>query len=124
MLQNCGGASYGDAIVSLINREMKEHFNHVLRAAHGINAQIIQLESRTRQLQGLIDNLKDSTEFYHRRTERRLGEVEDKMTEVLSFKHFVIFILLFYSLTSLVLIIKLRLDDFRILILVCVFKYI
>lgn len=86
-----GGASYGAAIVSMINREMKEHTNHLLRAAYGINAQITQLEARTRQLEGLIDNLKDSTEFYHRRTERRLGAVEDMMTEVRSFKNVVIF---------------------------------
>ncbi|KAF7838293.1 vegetative cell wall protein gp1 isoform X2 [Senna tora] len=76
------GTSYGAAIISMINRGMKEHSNHLLRAAHGISAQIAQLEARTRQLEGLIGNLKDSTEFYHRRAERRLGEVEDMMIEV------------------------------------------
>lgn len=81
-----GGASYGAAIVSMIDRKMKEHANRPLRAAHGISRKITQLENRTSQLEGLIDNLKDTTEFYHRRSERRLREVEDMMTEVLCAK--------------------------------------
>ncbi|XP_054804556.1 uncharacterized protein LOC129307714 isoform X2 [Prosopis cineraria] len=75
-------ASYAAVIVSMIDRKMKGHVGHLLRAAHVISAQINQLENRSNQLEGLIDNLKDSTEFYYKKTERRLREVEDMMTEV------------------------------------------
>ncbi|KAI4336199.1 hypothetical protein L6164_014754 [Bauhinia variegata] len=76
------GAPNAAVIVSMIDKKMKEHTNNLFHAAHSISAQITQLESRRRRLEDLIDDVKDSIEFYHGRTERRLGELEDIMTEV------------------------------------------
>lgn len=81
------GASYCAVLVSMIDGKMKEHSSNVLHAAHGISARISKLESRTRQLEDLIDDLKNSTDFYHGRTERRLTQVENTMTEVLNLPH-------------------------------------
>ncbi|KAK4264375.1 hypothetical protein QN277_025563 [Acacia crassicarpa] len=77
-------APYAAVIVSMIDGKMKGHVGRVLRAAHVISAQITRLENSSNQFEGLIDNLKDSTEFYHKKTERRLRELEDMMTEVQS----------------------------------------
>lgn len=78
------GASYASVVVSMIDGKMKGHIGHLLRAAHVVSAQITRIEDGSNQLEGLIDNLKNSTEFYHRKTERRLRELEDMVTEVLS----------------------------------------
>ncbi|XP_028769954.1 uncharacterized protein LOC114727411 [Neltuma alba] len=78
------GVSYAAVIASMIDGKMKGHVGRLLRAAHVISAQITQMENRNNQLEGSIANLKDSTEFYHRKTGRRLRELEDMMTEVQS----------------------------------------
>uniref|UniRef100_A0A5B7BUF4 Putative proline-rich receptor-like protein kinase PERK10 isoform X1 n=1 Tax=Davidia involucrata TaxID=16924 RepID=A0A5B7BUF4_DAVIN len=78
----------GMALISEIDRMMKDHVNNLLHAVDGISARLSQLETKTRQLENAVDDLKDSTEYNHGRTDGKLRQLENMLREVQDGIHF------------------------------------
>ena len=75
--------SSNTALMSLIVRQMKEHYEVLLPAVESLSAPLRQLESRTRQIEHSVNELKDSSEYNHGGTERRLRKLENILIQVL-----------------------------------------
>ncbi|KAL5544152.1 hypothetical protein UlMin_007936 [Ulmus minor] len=74
-------------MMSLIVRQMKEHYEVLLPAVESLSAPLRQLESRTRQIEHSVNELKDSSEYNHGGTERRLRKLENILIQVQSGIH-------------------------------------
>lgn len=61
---------------------MKEHNDEVLHAVEGVSARLSQLETRTRQLENAVDDMKESLEHNHGKTDGKLRELENLLREV------------------------------------------
>ena len=70
-------------LISVIDRKMEEYSKNLLHAVEGLSARLCQLETRTRKIEHSVDELKDSSVFNHERTEKKLWELENFLTEVL-----------------------------------------
>ncbi|KAL5544089.1 hypothetical protein UlMin_007873 [Ulmus minor] len=68
--------------ISMINHKVKDHFDALLSAAESLSARLCQLESRTRKMEHSVDELMDSCEYNHGRTEVKLRELENILVEV------------------------------------------
>lgn len=77
------GPSSDRGLISMIDRKMEEHFKNLLHVMEGLNVRMCQLESRTRKIEDSVDELKDSSEFNHGRTEGKLRQLGNILTEVL-----------------------------------------
>ncbi|GMH01259.1 hypothetical protein Nepgr_003098 [Nepenthes gracilis] len=69
-------------LISMIDDTIKKHSEDLLHAVYGVSARITQLESRTRQLENLMDDLKESIEFNFGRTDGDLRHLENILREV------------------------------------------
>ncbi|GLU12670.1 hypothetical protein SLE2022_293320 [Rubroshorea leprosula] len=76
------GASFVAALIHEIDGKIKEHMDTLLHAVGGLNARVTQMETRTRQLENAVDELKDSVEFNHGRTEGKLRDLHNILEEV------------------------------------------
>lgn len=82
-------AEAGDSHVeALIDRMMTELSETLVHAVLGLSARLSQLETRTRRLEGSIDDLKDSVEFNHGRSDGKLRELEIVLREVVKINSF------------------------------------
>lgn len=73
------------AIVSEIDRTMKKHADNLLHALEGLSARLTQLESRTRNLENSVDDLKVSVGNNHGSTDGKMRQLENILREVVSF---------------------------------------
>ncbi|KAG6720009.1 hypothetical protein I3843_03G038500 [Carya illinoinensis] len=74
--------AFSSPIVSEIDRTMKKYVDNLLHVLEGVSARITQLESRTRNLESSIDNLKVSFGNNHGSTDGRLRQLENILREV------------------------------------------
>ncbi|KAB1223433.1 hypothetical protein CJ030_MR2G012430 [Morella rubra] len=74
--------NYGATLISVIDRMMKELSENLVHAVEGLSARLTQLETRTRQLENSIDELKDAVEFNQSNSDRKLSELEIMLKEV------------------------------------------
>ncbi|KAI4374590.1 hypothetical protein MLD38_012570 [Melastoma candidum] len=73
---------FNEALLSLIEKKMKESNADVLHAVEGVSARLSQLETRTRRLENSVEELKDSMECNQGKTEGKLREIEGLLREV------------------------------------------
>lgn len=78
------GAPFVAALIHEIDGKIKEHMDTLLHAVGGLNARVTQVETRTRQLEDAVDELKDSVEFNGGRTEGKLRDLHNILEEVFS----------------------------------------
>ncbi|XP_037493217.1 arginine-glutamic acid dipeptide repeats protein isoform X2 [Jatropha curcas] len=71
-------------LISSIDQKLKEHVDVLLHAVECLSARLSQMESRTRQAENTFDDLKESVEFSHGSTDRKLMELETILIEVQS----------------------------------------
>lgn len=76
--------NYGATLISAIDRMMKELSENLVHAVEGLSARLTQLETRTRQLENSIDELKDAVEFNQSNSDRKLSELEIMLKEVVN----------------------------------------
>lgn len=69
-------------LISRIDQKLKEHADVLLHSVECLSARLSQMESRTRQVENNFDDLKESIEFNHGRTDRKLKELENILIEV------------------------------------------
>ncbi|OMO49893.1 hypothetical protein CCACVL1_30763 [Corchorus capsularis] len=79
-----GVSPYCAALISEIDRKIKEHTENVVHAVGGLSARVSQLESRTRQVENAVGDLKDSVVFNHGRIELKIRELGNSLEEVQS----------------------------------------
>ncbi|KAL6973181.1 hypothetical protein U1Q18_027361 [Sarracenia purpurea var. burkii] len=77
-----------NALVSEVKQTIKEHFDNLLHSVDGLSARISQLESKTRQLENAVDDLKVSAEYNSGRTDGKLRQMENILREVQDDIHF------------------------------------
>lgn len=70
------------AIVSEIDRTMKKHADNLLHALEGLSARLTQLESRTRNLENSVDDLKVSVGNNHGSADGKMRQLENILREV------------------------------------------
>lgn len=73
------------AIVSEIDRTMKKHADNLLHVLEGLSARLTQLESRTRNLENSVDDLKVSVGNNHGSADGKMRQLENILREVVSF---------------------------------------
>lgn len=61
---------------------MKDHNDNVLHAVERVSARLSQLETRTRQLENAVEDMKESLEYNHGKTDAKLRELENLLREV------------------------------------------
>ncbi|KAF6157437.1 hypothetical protein GIB67_004375 [Kingdonia uniflora] len=71
----------GDILLE-IDRTMKKHADNMLHALEGVSARLVQMESRTRNLESLVGDLKVSVENSHGSTNGKLRQLENILREV------------------------------------------
>ncbi|KAI3970456.1 hypothetical protein MKX01_024103 [Papaver californicum] len=74
--------SYDAAVMSEIDRAVKKHADDLLHAIEGVSARISQMESRTRNLENSVDDLKASIETNNGSTEGKLRQLDNVLKEV------------------------------------------
>ncbi|CAF1885302.1 hypothetical protein YC2023_014051 [Brassica napus] len=72
------------AILSEIDRVMKKHADDLMNVMEGVSARLTQLESRTRNLENLVDDVKVSVGNSHGNTDGKMRQLENIMLEVQS----------------------------------------
>ncbi|XP_010551915.1 PREDICTED: actin cytoskeleton-regulatory complex protein PAN1 [Tarenaya hassleriana] len=72
------------SILSEIDRTMKKHADNLLHAMEGLSARLTQLETRTRNLENLVDDLKVSVGNSHGSTDGKMRQLENILLEVQS----------------------------------------
>ncbi|KAL5860521.1 hypothetical protein ACOSQ3_001831 [Xanthoceras sorbifolium] len=72
------------AIVSEIDRTMKKYADNLLHVLEGVSARLTQLETRTRNLENSVDDLKVSVENSHGSTDGKMKQMDNIMREVQS----------------------------------------
>ncbi|KAF5457279.1 hypothetical protein F2P56_021392 [Juglans regia] len=75
---------FDSAVVSEIDRTMKKHADNLLHVLEGVSARLTQLESRTRNLENSVDDLKVSVGNNHGSTDGRMRQLENILREVQS----------------------------------------
>lgn len=70
------------AIISAIDRTMKTHADNLLHAMEGVSARLTQLETRTRNLENLVDDVKVSVGNSHGNTDGKMRQLENILLEV------------------------------------------
>ncbi|KAL3629193.1 hypothetical protein CASFOL_026415 [Castilleja foliolosa] len=70
------------SLVSEIDRTMKKHMDNLMHAVDKISARLSQLETRTRNIEGSIDDLKAIVENNHGTTDGKMRLLENVLTEV------------------------------------------
>lgn len=79
----------GDShVTALIDKKMNELGEILVHAVEGLSARLSQLETRTRRLESSIDDLKDSVEFNHGRSDGKLRELEIVLRQVVKINSF------------------------------------
>ncbi|KAK3228136.1 hypothetical protein Dsin_007998 [Dipteronia sinensis] len=76
------GTFDGADLVSEIDHKIKEQIDNVLYAVEGLSARVTQLETRTCKMENTVDDLKESIEYNHGRTDGKLRELENILREV------------------------------------------
>lgn len=71
-------------MVSEIDRTMKKYTDHLMHAMDGLSARLSQLETRTRNLENSMDDLKLSLGNNHENTDGKIRHVNNILREVLS----------------------------------------
>ncbi|XP_010420094.2 PREDICTED: protein transport protein sec31 [Camelina sativa] len=72
------------AILSAIDLTMKAHADNLIHVIEGVSARLTQLETRTRNLENLVDDVKVSVGNSHGITDGKLRQLENIMLEVQS----------------------------------------
>ncbi|CAL1358063.1 unnamed protein product [Linum trigynum] len=70
------------AILSEIDRTMKRHTDNMLIILEGVSSRLVQLESRTRNLESSVDDLKVSVGNNHGSTDGKMRQLENILREV------------------------------------------
>ncbi|KAK1268515.1 hypothetical protein QJS04_geneDACA005089 [Acorus gramineus] len=74
--------AYDAATVAEIDQTMKKYSDSMLHALEGVSARLTQLESRTRHLEGSVDDLKLSVANDHGSTDGKLRQLENILREM------------------------------------------
>ncbi|KAH7528423.1 hypothetical protein FEM48_Zijuj05G0070600 [Ziziphus jujuba var. spinosa] len=75
--------TFGDsALISMIECKIKDHTETMLHAVEGLSMRLCQVESKTRQIEHSVEDLKDSTKYQYGRTEGKVRELENILREV------------------------------------------
>lgn len=69
-------------MVSEIDRTMKKHADSLLHALEGVSARLTQLESRTRNLENSVDDLKVSVGNNYGTTDGKMRQLENILRDV------------------------------------------
>ncbi|KAI3665977.1 hypothetical protein L6452_44613 [Arctium lappa] len=72
------------ALISEIDRTMKKHADNLMHALEGVSARLSQLESRSRNLENSVDDLRISVGNNHGNTDGKLRQIENMIREVQS----------------------------------------
>ncbi|KAI3463026.1 hypothetical protein Pfo_019689 [Paulownia fortunei] len=75
-------ASLDASLVSEIDRTMKKYVDNLMHAVDGMSARLSQLETRTRNLENSMDDLKVSLGNNHGSTDGKIRQVENILREV------------------------------------------
>ncbi|EEF51950.1 conserved hypothetical protein [Ricinus communis] len=76
------GTSSNAELISRIDQKLKEHIDILLHSVEYLSARVSQMETRVRQVEISFDGLKESIEFNHGKTDGKLWELENILTEV------------------------------------------
>ncbi|XP_030530906.2 protein transport protein SEC31 [Rhodamnia argentea] len=74
--------AFDDSMVSEIDRTMKKHADSLLHALEGVSARLTQLESRTRNLENSVDDLKVSVGNNYGTTDGTMRQLENILRDV------------------------------------------
>lgn len=78
------GSRFDSTLVSEIDHTMKKYTDNLLHALDGVSARISQLETRTRQIENSVDDLKLSVGNNFGGTDGKLRQLENILREVQS----------------------------------------
>ncbi|KAL8200750.1 hypothetical protein R6Q57_012089 [Mikania cordata] len=70
------------ALISEIDRTMKKHADNLMHALEGVSARLSQLETRSRNLENSVDDLKTFFGNNHGNTDGKLRQIENMIREV------------------------------------------
>ncbi|KAI3813138.1 hypothetical protein L1987_17854 [Smallanthus sonchifolius] len=70
------------ALISEIDRTMKKHTDNLMHALEGVSARLSQLETRSRNLENSVDDLRTSVGNNHGNTDGKLRQIENMIREV------------------------------------------
>lgn len=70
------------ALISEIDRTMKKHADNLMHALEGVSARLSQLESRSRNLENSVDDLRTVFGNNHGNTDGKLRQIENIVREV------------------------------------------
>lgn len=76
-------------IMAEIDKTMKKHTDNLLHVLDGVSARLTQLETRTRNLENSVDDLKISVGNNHGSTDGKMRQLENILREVSSLSVFV-----------------------------------
>lgn len=79
-----------ESLVSEIDRTMKKHVDHLMHALDGVTAQLLQLETKTCNLESSMDDLKLSVGDNQRSTDGKLIHMENVLREVSCLYQFIL----------------------------------
>lgn len=66
----------------IIDRTMKKHTDTLLHVMEGVSARLSQLETRTHNLENLVDDLKVSVDNSHGSTDGKMRQLKNILVEV------------------------------------------
>lgn len=69
-------------IISAIDRTVKTHVDNLLHVMEGVSARLTQLETRTRNLENLVDDVKVAIGNSHGNTDGKMRHLENILLEV------------------------------------------
>ncbi|XP_076885141.1 uncharacterized protein LOC143534564 [Bidens hawaiensis] len=70
------------ALISEIDRTMKKHTDNLMHALESVSARLSQLETRSRNLENSVDDLRTSVGSNHGNTDGKLRQIENLIREV------------------------------------------
>lgn len=70
------------ALISEIDRTMKKHADNLMHALESVSARLSQLETRSRNLENSVDDLRTSVGNNHGNTDGKLRQIENLIREV------------------------------------------
>uniref|UniRef100_A0A6N2MHV8 DUF1421 domain-containing protein n=1 Tax=Salix viminalis TaxID=40686 RepID=A0A6N2MHV8_SALVM len=76
------GAFSNAALISEIDRKMKEHVDVLLHSVEFLSTRVSQLESKTHQIEDVVDDIKESLELNQGITDGKLREIKNILVEV------------------------------------------
>ncbi|CAM8902035.1 unnamed protein product [Rhodiola kirilowii] len=74
--------AHDESILSEIDRTMKKYADDLLHALEGVSARLTQLETRTRNLENSVDDIKVSVGNNHGSTDGKMRQLENILREV------------------------------------------